>query len=254
MGVIACKKDTLQVELACHKALTKQLGSTQYLHVLRTYNTSADVLATEAREAKAGRVILSADRKAELQVLNRIQEVLYVDRDSAKADEATPNIAAVTRNQARRVHFEDDGTQNSAEGNPAEENSDEEPRDTLETDETTGEPREDQGNEFEASYQAPEARRVVDPAEAAAELRRARSAQDVDPVAVQAERRNRISKAQDEECRWTDLKTYLKGQIDQLTRRRAYNAGKVADHFVLRDDGLLYCGEARSEKLEIEVD
>ncbi|KAE8879277.1 hypothetical protein PF003_g36670 [Phytophthora fragariae] len=109
MGVIACKKDTLQVELARHKALTKQLGSTRYLHVLRTYNAAADALATEAPEAKAGRVILSADRKAELQVLNRIQEMLYVDRDSAKDDKVTPNIAAVTRSQARRVHFEDNG-------------------------------------------------------------------------------------------------------------------------------------------------
>ncbi|KAE9158613.1 hypothetical protein PF004_g31821 [Phytophthora fragariae] len=109
MGVIACKKDTLQVELARHKALTKQLSSTRYLHVLRTYNAAADALATEALEAKAGRVILSADRKAELQVLNRTQEVLYVDRDSAKDDKVTPNIAAVTRSQARGVHFEDNG-------------------------------------------------------------------------------------------------------------------------------------------------
>ncbi|KAE9209092.1 hypothetical protein PF004_g16572 [Phytophthora fragariae] len=60
MGVIACKKDTLQVELARHKALTKQLSSTRYLHVLRTYNASADALATEALETKAGRVILNA--------------------------------------------------------------------------------------------------------------------------------------------------------------------------------------------------
>ncbi|KAE9321149.1 hypothetical protein PR003_g17542 [Phytophthora rubi] len=59
-GVIASKKDTLQVELARHKTLTKQLGSTRYLHVLRTYNTSADALDTEALEAKVGRVILNA--------------------------------------------------------------------------------------------------------------------------------------------------------------------------------------------------
>ncbi|KAE8898883.1 hypothetical protein PF001_g25792 [Phytophthora fragariae] len=107
MGVIACKKDTLQVELARHKTLTKQLSSTRYLHVLRTYNASADALATEALEAKAGRAILNAERKAELQVLNRIQEVLYEDRDSAKTDETTANITAVTRNQACRVRFED---------------------------------------------------------------------------------------------------------------------------------------------------
>ncbi|KAE9118031.1 hypothetical protein PF010_g8375 [Phytophthora fragariae] len=264
MGVIACKKDTLQVELARHKALTKQLGSTRYLHVLRTYNASADALATKALEAKAGRVILNAERKAELQVLNRIQEVLYVDRDSAKADETTANITAVTRNQARRVRFEDNEAQNSenneaheaqnsAERNSAEDNSAEEPQETPGAEETTREPREGQRNEYEASYQAPEAHRVVDPAEAAAEPGRTPSAQDVDPVAVQAERRNRISKAQDEECRWADLKTYLRGQIDQLTRRRAYNAGKIANHFVLSEDGLLYyVGRRRGEPTDNE--
>ncbi|KAE8893658.1 hypothetical protein PF003_g22077 [Phytophthora fragariae] len=183
MGVIACKKDTLQVELARHKALTKQLSSTRYLHVLRTYNASADALATEALEAKAGRVILNAERKAELRVLNRIQEVLYVDRDSAKAEETAPNITVVTRNQARRVRFEDNEMQNSTERNSAEDNSaeepqetpgaeetTEEPQETPEAEETTREPREDQRTEYEVSYQAPEAHRVVDPAEAAAEL------------------------------------------------------------------------------------
>ncbi|KAE8970184.1 hypothetical protein PF005_g17810 [Phytophthora fragariae] len=195
MAVVTCKKDMLQVELVRHKALTKHLGSTRYLHVLRTYNASADALATEALEAKAGRVIPSADRKPELQILNGIQEVLYVDRDSAKADEATPNIAVETRNQAHRVHFEEDETQNSTEDNLAEENSADEPRETLETDETTEEPQKGQENEYEASYQTPEARRVVDPAVAAAEQGGTPRAQDVDPVAVEAERRNRISKA-----------------------------------------------------------
>ncbi|KAE8969057.1 hypothetical protein PR002_g27549 [Phytophthora rubi] len=201
MGVIACKKDTLQVELARHKTLTKQLSSTRYLHVLRTYNASADALATEALEAKAGRVIPNAERKAELQVLNRIQELLYVDRDSAKTDETTANITAVTRNQARRVRFEDNERKNLAERNSAEDNSAEESQETPGAGETSREPREGQGNEYEVSYQAPEVHRVVDPAEAAAEPGWTSSAQDVDPVAVQAERRNRISKAQDEECR-----------------------------------------------------
>ncbi|KAE8980835.1 hypothetical protein PR001_g24180, partial [Phytophthora rubi] len=260
MGVIACKKDTLQVELARHKALTKQLSSTRYLHVLRTYNASADALATEALEAKAGRVILNAERKAELRVLNRIQEVLYVNRDSAKAEETAPNITAVTRNQARRVRFEDNEMHNSTERNLADGNSAEELQETHDAGETTREPREDQRTEYEVSYLAPEARRVVDPAEAAAEPGWTPSAQDVDPVAVQAERRNRISKAQNEECRWADLKTYLRGQIDQLTRRRAYNAGKVADHFVLSEDGLLYYvgrrrgrGEPTDDELKLRL-
>ncbi|KAI9998095.1 hypothetical protein PInf_002429 [Phytophthora infestans] len=56
MGVIACKKETLQVELARHKDLTKQLKSVRYRHIARHYNAAADSLATEALEAKAGRV------------------------------------------------------------------------------------------------------------------------------------------------------------------------------------------------------
>ncbi|GMF63143.1 unnamed protein product [Phytophthora fragariaefolia] len=65
-------------------------------------------------------------------------------------------------------------------------------------------------------------------------------ANDLDPLVIQAERRQRISKAQDEELRWADLKVYLKGEFTQLSHRRAHNAGKVADEFVLSEDGLLY--------------
>jgi ribonuclease HI len=83
MGVIACKKDSLQVELARHKDLTSKLNSVRYLHVVRYYNASADSLATEALECKAGRVVLSADRKIELKTLNRISEVLYAGTNPA---------------------------------------------------------------------------------------------------------------------------------------------------------------------------
>ncbi|GMF60278.1 unnamed protein product [Phytophthora fragariaefolia] len=55
MGVMACKKEALQLELARHKKLTDQLSSVRYLHVLRHYNAAADSLATEALESKMGR-------------------------------------------------------------------------------------------------------------------------------------------------------------------------------------------------------
>ncbi|GMF60314.1 unnamed protein product [Phytophthora fragariaefolia] len=48
MGVMACKKEALQLELARHKKHTDQLSSVRYLHVLRHYNAAADSLATEA--------------------------------------------------------------------------------------------------------------------------------------------------------------------------------------------------------------
>ncbi|POM70018.1 LOW QUALITY PROTEIN: Hypothetical protein PHPALM_13626 [Phytophthora palmivora] len=37
-----------------------------------------------------------------------------------------------------------------------------------------------------------------------------------------------------------DLKAYLRGELSQLSFRRVRNAGKVADDFVLSEDGLLY--------------
>jgi hypothetical protein len=57
---------------------------------------------------------------------------------------------------------------------------------------------------------------------------------------VQAERRRRISTAQDEERRWADLKALLRNELDELTFSRAQNASKIADNYVLSEDGLLY--------------
>ncbi|GMF56526.1 unnamed protein product [Phytophthora fragariaefolia] len=84
MGVIACKKDVLSVELARHKELIKHLNySVCYPHVVRLYNSAADSMTTKALETKAGRVVLSLERKAELRALNKIPEKLYTSRDSA---------------------------------------------------------------------------------------------------------------------------------------------------------------------------
>ncbi|KAE8966824.1 hypothetical protein PR003_g29108 [Phytophthora rubi] len=69
---------------------------------------------------------------------------------------------------------------------------------------------------------------------------------DIDPLVVQRERRGRISKAQDEEFRWSNLKAVLKGEEAQLGYRAAREAWKMADNFVLSEDGLLYfLGENR---------
>ncbi|POM75619.1 Hypothetical protein PHPALM_7255 [Phytophthora palmivora] len=166
MGVITCKKETLQVELARHKELTKKLNSVKYLHALRLYNSAADSMATEALEPQISRVVLNPERKAELKTLNRIPEILYVAGNSTN------------------------------EG--------------------------DEGDEVELNAS------------------RAPSADDIDPANVQAERRRRIDRAQDEELRRADLKAYLRGELSQLSFRRVRNAGKVAGDFVLSEDGLLY--------------
>ncbi|GMF69080.1 unnamed protein product [Phytophthora fragariaefolia] len=124
MGVIACRKETLQLKLSQHKELTAQLKSTRYLHVVRAYNASADSLATEALESQVTKVVLSESRKTELKALNKIPEVLYVD-EQALAETNLPaqrmqpipqnethaeyqtveesQVTAVTRNQSRRL-------------------------------------------------------------------------------------------------------------------------------------------------------
>ncbi|GMG17110.1 unnamed protein product [Phytophthora fragariaefolia] len=254
MGVIACRKDALQVELARHKELTKKLNSVRYLHVVRHYNSAADSMATEALEAKAGRVVLSTERKAALRALNKIPEMLYAcknstdtrensadgDRNSAddgrnpagasenstKAAEK-PRVTATSRSRARQVRFEDERDENG---------------DTTECSEEVFENRSRPPTRRRTTQHETEFGGNQDITELPVELGEVRTpdANDLDPLVVQAERRQRISKAQDEELRWADLKAYLKGDITQLSHRRAHNAGKVADEFVLSEDGLLY--------------
>ncbi|GMF47172.1 unnamed protein product [Phytophthora fragariaefolia] len=113
-GVMACKKEALQLELARHKKLTDQLSSVRYLHVLRHYNAAADSLATEALESKMGRVVLSSDRKTERTELNRVSEILYTSPDSADSGEPRAEMTVMTRRQTRRVHFEDEANKDSA--------------------------------------------------------------------------------------------------------------------------------------------
>ncbi|GMF56566.1 unnamed protein product [Phytophthora fragariaefolia] len=114
MGVMACKKEALELELARHKKLTDQLSSVRYLHVLRHYNAAADSLATEALESKMGQVVLSSDRKTELKELNRVSEILYTSTDSADSGESRAEMTVMTRRQTRQVHFEDEANKDSA--------------------------------------------------------------------------------------------------------------------------------------------
>ncbi|GMF24270.1 unnamed protein product [Phytophthora fragariaefolia] len=203
MGVIACRKDALQVELARHKGFTKKLNSVRYLHVVRLYNSAADSMATEALEAKAGRVVLSTERKAEWRALNKIPEMLYACKNSA---DTRGNSADGDRNSA-------DDERNSADANENSAKAAEEPSVTATT------------QVLENRSRPPTRRRTTrhktefgenqDIAERPVELGEVMTpdANDIDPLVIQAERRQRISTAQDEELRWADLKTYLKGEF-----------------------------------------
>ncbi|OWZ00854.1 hypothetical protein PHMEG_00027868 [Phytophthora megakarya] len=76
LGVSACKKESLMAQLNRHRELVARLKSVKYLHAVREYNASADLLATEALENKASNVISDEPRLAELKSLNRIQAVI----------------------------------------------------------------------------------------------------------------------------------------------------------------------------------
>ncbi|KAG3045299.1 hypothetical protein PC121_g21361 [Phytophthora cactorum] len=77
LGVIACRKETLQTQLNHHNELTAKLRSARYLHVVRDYNAAADSLATEVLESKSSRQVRDLERLLELQELNRIHHVIY---------------------------------------------------------------------------------------------------------------------------------------------------------------------------------
>ncbi|KAG3054139.1 hypothetical protein PI125_g25912 [Phytophthora idaei] len=77
LGVIACRKETLQTQLSHHNELTAKLRSARHLHVVRDYNAAADSLATDALESKTSRQVRDLERLLELQELNRIHHVIY---------------------------------------------------------------------------------------------------------------------------------------------------------------------------------
>ena len=105
VGLITCKKDSLQVQLAHHKKLVEQFYSVRYLHVMRCYTAAADTLATGALETKTGQVIEDHAGLKELQALNRIQEKLLIDSTSVKDRRETPAISATTQSATRRVQL-----------------------------------------------------------------------------------------------------------------------------------------------------
>ena len=54
--------------------------------------------------------------------------------------------------------------------------------------------------------------------------------------------------------KWSDLKTYVRGGFEILPQRQASEAGKIADRFVLSQDGFLYYVGRRRELRETQED
>ncbi|POM57503.1 Hypothetical protein PHPALM_37974 [Phytophthora palmivora] len=171
-------------------------------------------MATEALETQTSRVVLNAERKAELKTLNRIPEILYTASDSTDDCEEGPKACPITRSQVRpRTNKPvpanvEDSTQPEATEPDLNSELEIRRRQPARRIETSGEAEfgdtqpSSQGNELELNAS------------------RAPIADNIDPAVVQVERRRRIGKVQDEELRWADLKAYLRGELSQLSFRR----------------------------------
>ncbi|GMF63081.1 unnamed protein product [Phytophthora fragariaefolia] len=240
LGVIACLKESLLTQLNIHRELVARFQSVRYLHVAREYNALADSLAGETLAAKEASTTLTEESKNKLEQLNRIHEVIYgrpnrevtqvstlrtltgdmaTQRDNCFDFALKPRfITAITRQQTqtakKRVRFADTHGGDS-EALPVEPEPPDRPNDAESS-------HVENGEIFPGAAERPP------------------SAEDIDPLEVQEERRRRVGKAQDEELRWTNLMLVLKGESSSLGYKAAREAWKKADQFVLSDDGLLY--------------
>ncbi|KAG2763448.1 hypothetical protein PC116_g26810 [Phytophthora cactorum] len=207
LGVIACRKKSLLTLLNIHKELTAQLRSVNYLHVVREYNATADSLATEALKSKVSRVVLAETRKSELVTLNRIQEMIYEsneDTGEVVPREAEHYIHVLTGSDSSQQktfeHFvSDDTTIKNEYGNMAvmtrrQAKTKKQVRFADKHAEVVSKAHEQRGERGEVANESSLDERssshpsnTVPPATPDAE--------DIDPVAVQRERRRRIAAA-----------------------------------------------------------
>ncbi|GMF27871.1 unnamed protein product [Phytophthora fragariaefolia] len=214
LGVTACLKESLVTQLNIqniHRELVASFQSVRYLHVTREYNASADLLAGETLAAKEAKTTLTEESKSKLEQLNRIHEVIYerpnrevtqvrtlrtlsgdivTQRDKFFDFALKPMfIKAITRQKKqtakKRVRFADTHDEDS-EVLPVEL----EPPDRS-NDVTTESSHVENGETSPGAAERPP------------------SAEDVDQLEVQDERRRRVGRAQDEELRWANLKLVL---------------------------------------------
>ncbi|GMF32019.1 unnamed protein product [Phytophthora fragariaefolia] len=197
LGVIACLKESLLTQLNIHRELVGRFQSVRYLHVTQEYNSSADSLAGETLAAKEAKTTLTESSESKLEQLNRIYEVIYgepnrevtrvstlrtlpedmvTQRDNFFDFALKPRfITAITRQQAQtaktRVRFADTHDEDS-EALPVEPEPPGRPNDA-----TT------ESSHVKSGGISPRA------------AERSPSAEDVDPLEVQEERRRRVGKA-----------------------------------------------------------
>ncbi|GMF37973.1 unnamed protein product [Phytophthora fragariaefolia] len=213
LGVIACLKESLLTQLNIHQELVVRFQSVRYLHVAREYNASANSLAGETLAAKEAKTALTEVSKSKLEQLNQIHEVI-------RAEKSQKSPTSPERQEASEICGDPD---EDSEALPVEPEPPDRPNDA-----TTESSRIENGENSPGAAERPP------------------SAEDVGPLEVQEERRRRVGRDQDEELRWANLKLVLKGESSSLGYKDVREARKMADRFVLSDDGLLYfLGENR---------
>ncbi|KAG3150007.1 hypothetical protein PI124_g15893 [Phytophthora idaei] len=254
LGVIACRRESQLTLLNIHKELTAQIRSVKYLHVVREYNAAADSLVTEALESKVSQVVLAETRKSELVTLNRIQEMIYEsneDKAEVVPREAEHHVHVLTGSEfSQQKTFEhfvrDDTTIKNEYGNMAvttrQAKAKKHVRFANEHAEVISKAHEQRGERGEVANESSfDERSLNHPSNTVPPA--TPDAEDIDPVAVQRERRRRIAAAQDDVVEPQEV---LRGQAEMLSYKEARDAWKYADRFVMSEDGVLhYLGLSR---------
>ncbi|GMF56412.1 unnamed protein product [Phytophthora fragariaefolia] len=180
LEVIACLKESLLAQLNIHRELVARFQSVRYLHVTREYNSSADSLAGETLAAKE---VKNINRRVEEQAgTTQPNSRSYLWRIEPRNHTSQYPEDSTAK---KRVRFADTHDENS-EALPVEPVPPDRPNDA-----TT------ESSHVESGEISPGA------------AERPPSAEDVDPLEVQEERRRRVGRAQDEELRWANLKLVL---------------------------------------------
>ncbi|POM73960.1 Hypothetical protein PHPALM_9140 [Phytophthora palmivora] len=219
LGVIACRKESLLTQLNRHRELTAKFRSVKYLHVVRELNAAADSLASETLENKVSKVVSTETRLSELTTLNRIQDVIY--EPTAKAEtEDKPSVNTIRAHQQAKVNEKRVRFANETSAVDRREADSQDKASDMPTN-AQNQVREEQPSAEDSPSTAP-------------------SANDIDPLTVQRERRRRIAVAQDEELRWSNRKTVLRGGDSKLGYRAARDSWKMSDRFTLSEDNVLY--------------
>ncbi|OWZ17155.1 LOW QUALITY PROTEIN: hypothetical protein PHMEG_0008948 [Phytophthora megakarya] len=240
LGVSACRKYSLMTLLNRHREFVAKLKSGRYQHRL-----------TRSLESKVSKVVLNDHRKPELKELNGIQEMIYEpSSDAIKAKNTSSGtfvqILDGTTHRTHRIHAIDSDIllQRKPFADFAHQENTEVSATTRSQAKTTKKKRvhfEDEATneDSETQVQRPSAE---DP-----------TADDIDPVVVQEERRRRIAQAEDEELRWSSLKAIRRGETTAMTYNEAREAWKWADNFVLSGDNVLYYTGVSRRMVELNL-